>query len=114
MIWVSLGMRHKTFAARIKIQLDSLLSQTTSCLPHFQIGAYVNIVDPCDRRWKITLSRRFAKVCLDSDVLELCVRNRAGIRNDQEDNSTRAFRKSAHRQFFLARHGHLEKGNRRV
>ena len=68
----------------------------------------------CKQRRCITLSQRFAKLCLDPDVLELCVRNRADIRNDQEDNSTRAFRKAAYRQFILARHGHLGKGNRRA
>ncbi|CAB4032674.1 P2X purinoceptor 7-like [Paramuricea clavata] len=56
----------------------------------------------------------FAKICLDPDVLELCIRNTGDIRNDQEDNSTRAFRKAGYRQFVLARHGHLGKGNRRV
>jgi P2X purinoceptor 7 len=40
--------------------------------------------------------------------------NSSDIRNDQEDNSTRAFRKEAYRQLILARHGHLGKGNRRV
>jgi len=62
----------------------------------------------------ITITDRFAKLCLDQDVLELCVRNMGEIRNDREDNSTRSFRKAAYRQFILARHGHLGKGNRRV
>ena len=57
---------------------------------------------------------KFAKLCLDPDVLELCVRNRADIRNDQQDNSTRSFKKAAYRQFILARYGQLGKGNRRV
>jgi len=68
----------------------------------------------CKLKKCITLTSRFAKLCLDPDVLELCIRNRADIRNDHEDNSTRAFRKAAYRQFILARHGHLGKGNRRV
>ena len=68
----------------------------------------------CKNKKCITLTSRFTKLCLDVDVLELCIRNRADIRNDQEDNSTRAFRKAAYRQFILARHGHLGKGNRRV
>ena len=62
----------------------------------------------------ITLTSRLSKLCLPPDVLELCIRNRADIRKDQEDNSTRAFRKAAYRQFILARHGRLGKGNRRV
>jgi hypothetical protein len=68
----------------------------------------------CKLKKCITLTSRFTKLCLDPDVLELCIRNRADIRNDHEDNSTRAFRKAAYRQFILARHGHLGKGNRRV
>ena len=43
-------------------------------------------------------------------TLELCIRNRSDIRNGREDNSTKAFRKAAYRQFILARHGHLGKG----
>jgi P2X purinoceptor 7 len=54
------------------------------------------------------------KLCLDPDVLELCIRNRADMRNDHEDNSTMAFQKAAYRQFILACHGHLGKGNGRV
>ena len=68
----------------------------------------------CKQKKCITYSSRFAKICLDPDVLELCIRNTSDIRNDHEDNSTRAFRKAAYRQFILARHGYLGKGNRRV
>ena len=68
----------------------------------------------CKLKKCVTSSSRFSKLCLDQDVLELCIRNTSDIRNDREDNSTRAFRKAAYRQFILARHGHLGKGNRRV
>ena len=68
----------------------------------------------CRQKKCITYSSRFAKLCLDRDVLELCIRNTRDIRNDQEDNSTRAFRKAAYRQFVLSRYGYLGKGNRRV
>ncbi|CAB4017121.1 P2X purinoceptor 7-like [Paramuricea clavata] len=68
----------------------------------------------CRQKNCITLTSRFAKICLDQDVLELCIRNTGDIRNDEEDNSTQAFRKAGYRQFVLARHGHLGKGNRRV
>lgn len=68
----------------------------------------------CRQRKCITTTSRFAKVCLDTDVLELSMRNTRDIRNDREDTSTRAFRKAAYRQFILARHGYLGKGNRRV
>ena len=73
------------------------------------------VENKCCRQMKcITLTSRFAKLCLDPDVLELCIRNRSDIRNDREDNSTRAFRKAGYRQFILARHGFLGKGNRRI
>ena len=62
----------------------------------------------------ITTTSYFAKLCLDPDVLEMCIRNTGDIRNDREDSSTRAFRKAAYRQFILANHGRLGKGNRRV
>ena len=68
----------------------------------------------CKQKKCITQTSRFAKLCLDPDVLELCIRNTSDIRNDREDNSTRAFRKAAYRQFIFAPHGHLGKGNRRV
>ncbi len=68
----------------------------------------------CNMKKCITHSSWFTKLCLDTDVLELCIRNAGDIRNDREDNSTRALRKAAYRQFILARHGHLGKGNRRV
>ena len=68
----------------------------------------------CKLKRCITLTSRFTKLCLVSDVLKLCIKNRPDTRNDQEDNSTRAFRKAAYRQFILARHGLLAKGNRRV
>ena len=47
-------------------------------------------------------------------MLELCIRNRSDIRNDREDNSTRAFHKAGYRQFILARHGFLGEGNRQI
>ena len=68
----------------------------------------------CKQSKCITTTSRFAKLCLDTDVLEMCIRNTGEIRNDREDSSTRAFRKAAYRQFILAKYGRLGKGNRRV
>lgn len=68
----------------------------------------------CGLKKCITQTSRFTKLCIDPDVLELCIRNTGEIRNDREDTSTRAFRKAAYRQFVLARFGYLGKGNRRV
>ena len=53
----------------------------------------------CKLKKCITLSSRFTKLCLDPDVLELCIKKASDIRNDREDSSTRAFRKAAYRQF---------------
>ena len=68
----------------------------------------------CGLRKCITTSRPFQKLCLDLEVLELCIRNRADIRNDREDTSTSSFRKAVYRQFILERYGYLGKGNRKV
>lgn len=68
----------------------------------------------CRQRKCVTSFARFSKLCLDPDVLQLCIRNRVDIRNDRDDNSTRAFRKAAYRQFILDRYGYLGKGNRKV
>ena len=45
----------------------------------------------CKLKKCITSSSRFTKFCLDPDVLELFIKNASNIRNDREDNSTRAF-----------------------
>ncbi|KAL9969648.1 hypothetical protein ACROYT_G021885 [Oculina patagonica] len=66
----------------------------------------------CSQRRCVTVHSRFSKLCLDPDVLQLAIRNRGNIRNDRDDNSTRAFRKAAYRQFVLDRYGFLGKGNR--
>ena len=42
----------------------------------------------CKLKKGITLSSRFTKLCLDPDVIELCIRNTGDIRNDREDNSS--------------------------
>lgn len=68
----------------------------------------------CGHKKCVTKHSRFFKLCLDPDVLQLAIRNSGDIRNDREDNSTRAFRKAAYRQFILDRYGYLGKGNRRV
>lgn len=68
----------------------------------------------CNKRACAAQSTRFYKLCLDADILQLCVLNRADIRNDALDNSTRQFRKAANRQFILDKHGYLGRGVRRV
>ena len=68
----------------------------------------------CKCKKCVTSQRRFQKICLDPEVLELCIKNRADIRNDSDNYSTSAFRKAAYRQFILDKYGRLGKGNRKV
>ena len=68
----------------------------------------------CGQRRCVTTHTRFQKLCLDQDVLQLTIRNRGDIRNDQEDNSTRSCRKTGYRQYVLDRYGHLGKGKGKV
>lgn len=68
----------------------------------------------CAQRRCVTTHSRFSKLCLDPDVLQLAIRNKGDIRNDRDDNSTRAFRNAAYRQYVLDQYGYLGKGNRKV
>ena len=68
----------------------------------------------CAQQRCVTTHSRFSKLCLDPDVLQLPIRNRGDIRNNWDDNSTRAFRKAAYSQYVLDRYGYLGKGNRKV
>lgn len=68
----------------------------------------------CGQRRCVTKHTRFQKLCLDADVLQLTIRNRGDIWNDQEDNSTRSFRKAGYRQYVLDCYGYLGKGKRKV
>lgn len=68
----------------------------------------------CKHKKCITNTRRFRKLCLDPEFLLLSCRNVGDIRNDREDNSTRAFRKQAYRHFILDTYGYLGKGKRKV
>ena len=68
----------------------------------------------CGLRKCITTSRRFQKLCLDPEVLDLCIRNRGDIRNDREDTSTSSFHKAAYQQLILEKNGYLGKGNCKV
>ena len=68
----------------------------------------------CGQRRCVTTHTRFQKLCPDPDVLQLTIRNRGDIRNDQEDNSTRSFRKAGYRLYVLNRYGYLGKGKRKV
>ena len=89
---------------------------------HLWSGASVATVGACHRTLKmfvvkngnVSQSKPDFKKCLDADVLELCIKNCADIRNDREDNSTKTFRKAAYREFILDKYGYLGKGRRKV
>ncbi len=68
----------------------------------------------CGKKNCITDRRKFGKFCLDPENLEMAILSITDLRNDQRDNSTRAFRKAAYRQYVLWQHGYLGKGNRKV
>lgn len=68
----------------------------------------------CKQRSCVSLSRRFHKLCLDPEYLQLSMRNTGDIRNDRDDNSSRAFRKTAYRHFIIDKYGYLGKNKRKV
>ncbi|XP_068731531.1 uncharacterized protein [Montipora capricornis] len=45
----------------------------------------------CNQRSCVSLCRRFQKLCLDPEYLQFSIRNTNDIRNDRDDNSSRAF-----------------------
>ena len=56
----------------------------------------------CEQQRCVTIRNRFQKLSLDPDVLQLTIHIRGDIRNEQEDNSTRSFRKPGYRPYVLA------------
>ena len=68
----------------------------------------------CGLRRCVTTHTRFSKLCLDPCVIQVAIRNRGDIRNDRDDNSTQAFRKTGYRQYIPDRYGYVGKGNRKV
>lgn len=68
----------------------------------------------CNSRDCVSLSARFRKLCLDPDYLQLSIKCSGDIRNDRQDNSSRAFRKAAYRHYIIEEYGYLGKHKRRV
>ena len=68
----------------------------------------------CNSRDCVLLSARFRKLCLDPDYLQLSIKCSGDIRNDRQDNSSRAFRKAAYRHYIIEEYGYLGKHKRRV
>ena len=68
----------------------------------------------CKRVTCITNYTAFTNICLDRDILEVCIKARCDIRADEFNFSMESFRKAGYRQFALWRYGKLGRGNRRV
>lgn len=66
------------------------------------------------KRQCITSYRTFNNICLDRDILEVCIKARSDIRADEFNFSMESFRKAAYCQFALWKYGKLGRGNRRV
>ena len=68
----------------------------------------------CKRITCITNYTAFTNICLDRDILEVCIKARCDIRADEFNFSMESFRKAGYRQFALWRYGKLGRGNRKV
>ena len=68
----------------------------------------------CGRRNCVSQGRRFRKLCLDAEYLQLCSKNTADIRNDRQVSTNCTFRKAAYRNYVLDTHGYLGKGKRKI
>ena len=68
----------------------------------------------CDRVNCVTKMHSFSNICLDRDILEVCIKSRCDFRSDEFDFSMESFRKAGYRQFVMWRFGKLGHGNRRV
>ena len=56
----------------------------------------------------------FSNICLDREILEICIKVRSDIQAEEFNFSMESFRKAAYRQFALWTYGKLGRGNRRV
>jgi len=68
----------------------------------------------CKKRVCITSYNTFTNICLDRDILEVCIKARCDIRADDFNFSMESFRKAGYRQYAMWTYGKLGRGNRRV
>lgn len=68
----------------------------------------------CKRVTCVTCYTAFSNICLDRDILEVCIKARCDIRAEDFNFSMESFRKAGYRQFALWRYGKLGRGNRKV
>ena len=68
----------------------------------------------CDRKKCVTSYQMFKKICLDKDILEVCIKSTADFYAEEFDFTANSYRKAAYRQFILWKFGKLGYHNRRV
>ena len=66
------------------------------------------------KRTCITSYTSFSNICLDREILEVCIKARCDIRAEEFNFTMESFRKAAYRQYVLWTYGKLGRGNRRV
>ena len=68
----------------------------------------------CKKRTCITSYTSFSNICLDREILEVCIKARCDIRAEEFNFTMESFRKVAYRQYVLWTYGKLGRDNRRV
>lgn len=68
----------------------------------------------CGKKRCVTSFHAFRKVCLDRNILVVCVKTQADHFAEDFEFSTNSFRKAAYRQFIMWKYGKLGYGNRRI
>ena len=68
----------------------------------------------CNQRSCFSLTRRFSKLRLDAEYLQLSIKNTGDLRNDFGDKSNRLFRKTVNRHFIIDKYGYLGKNKKKV
>ena len=111
-----MGRGSLDFAKKLHVVADNLPEEPvpSTDLPRCQCQVCVPMETGeenvcCKKRQCITSYRTFNNICLDRDILEVCIKARSDIRADQFKFSMESFRKAAYCQF-----GKLGIGNRRV
>ena len=68
----------------------------------------------CQKPTCITSYTSFCNICLDCEILEVCIKATCDIRVEEFNFTMESFRKAAYRQYALWAYGKLGQGNRQV